>query len=220
MAGRLATSQMIGVPLNRRRLLIQSLVLSLSAGSLSRLPATAHDATPAAGNRYISDQFGYQITWPETWTLVRSDSEPGGYDMVLLTQGDATAYIVLSRPGDTPLSEIAGFMIDGPDTGDLAFVPGTTANDADGNPIEGETVDRVWIAQLGNLADEDVDGFTEFRYGEVRRLEDDLGVGLSLAMPATDFDGDIASYSTLLDGVTKLGALATPSSATPGAESV
>jgi hypothetical protein len=206
---------MNGVPLNRRHLLMQSLALSLSAGTLDRFSAIAHDATPVAENRYVSQQFGYQISWPEKWTLVTSDSETGGYDMVQLAQGNATAYIVLSRPGDTPLSEIAVFMIDGPDTDEPAFVPGTTANDANGDPIEGETADRVWIAQLGNLAGEDVDGFTEFRYGEVRRLEDELGVGLSLAMPARDFDKDIAPYSALLDGVTKLGNPASPAAGTP-----
>ena len=67
------------------------------------------------------------------------------------------------------------------------------------------TADRAWAAYAGNLAGENVDGFTDFRYGEVRRLEGDLGVALSLAMPAGDFDGDIAPYSALLDGVTKIG---------------
>jgi len=201
--------------MNRRQLLTQSAAIALSAGVLGRSHASAYDATPTAEHGYVSDQFGYQITWPDDWTLVTSDSEPDGYEMVMLNQDTATAYIILSRPGDTPLSEIAGFMIDGPDTGDPAFVPGMTANDADGNPIERETSDRVWIAQLGNLVGEDVDGFTEFRYGEVRRLEDDLGVGLSLAMPATSFDGDIAPYSALLDGVTRLDAPASPAAGTP-----
>jgi len=206
--------------MNRRQMLMQSLALALSAGVPSRHPAGARDATPAAENRYASEQFGYQITWPESWNLVRSDAEAGGFDMVMLARAETTAYIILSRPGDTPLSEIAGFMIAGPDTGEPAFVPATIAHDANGNPIEGETAGRVWIAQLGNLVGEDVDGFTEFRYGEVRRLETDLGVGLSLSMPATDFDGDIAPYSALLDGVTKLGDLATPTPATPDAEPV
>jgi hypothetical protein len=200
--------------MNRRQLLTQSLALALSAGVLGRYSVGAHDATPAAENSYVSEQFGYQITWPDDWTLVTSGSEPDGYDMVMLNQGTATAYIVISRPGDTPLSEIAGFMIDGPDTDGPAFVPGTTAHDANGDPIEGETDDRVWIAQLGNLTGEDVDGFTEFRYGEVRRLEDDLGVGLSLSMPATDFDKEIAPYSSLLDGVTRIDASASPAAGT------
>lgn len=200
--------------MNRRQLLTQSLALALSAGVLRKQHAGANEATPAAEPRYVSEQFGYQITWPEEWTLVTSDAEAGGFDMVTLTKDDATAYIIISRPGDTPLSDIAGFMIDGPDT-DPAFVPGMIANDGDGNPIEGETAERAWIAQLGNLAGEDVDGFTEFRYGEVRRLEVDLGVGLSLSMPATSFDKDIAPYSALLDGVTKLGAPASPAAGTP-----
>ncbi len=191
--------------MNRRQLLVQSAALVLSAGVLTRHPVGAHDATPLVGNPYVSEQFGYQIAWPEKWTLVDSGAEEGGYDVVMLARDDATAIIVISRPGDTPLSEIAGFMIDGPDT-NTTFVPGMTANDANGDPIEGETIDRVWLAQLGNLAGEDVDGFTEFRYGEVRRLETDLGVGLSLSMPATSFDGDIAPYSALLDGVTRIGA--------------
>lgn len=196
--------------MNRRHLLTQSLALALSAGVLSRQPASAHDATPAVEPRYASEQFGYQIIWPEEWAYVTSGSESGGYDMVMLANGDATAFIVLSRPGDTPLSDIAGFMIEGPDTNAPAFVPGMTAKDADGDPIEGEMTDRAWLAQNGNLAGEDVDGFTQFRYGEVRRLESDLGAGLSLSMPATSFDGDIAPYSALLDGVTKVGEAASP----------
>lgn len=180
---------------------------------LSTASVFAHDATPVAENRYVSEQFGYQITWPNDWNFVESDSATAdsgsnGYDMVRLARAEQTAYIVLSRPGDTTLAEIVQFMIDGPDP-DVTFVPGMTVNDQDGKAIEGDTGDRAWLAQLGNLAGEIVDGFTEFRYGEVRRLEPNLGVGLSLAMPAVDFDGDIAPYSALLDGVVKVEA-ATP----------
>src|SRR4051812_4911683 len=143
MAGRLATGLTNGVPLNRRRLLFQTLAFSLSAASLSRHAVRAHDATPTAETQYVSEQFGYQIVWSGEWTLVASNSKPGDYDMVQLEQGDTIAYIVIPRRGDTPLSEIAGFMIDAPDTDALAFVPGMTANDANGNPIESETADRA-----------------------------------------------------------------------------
>ncbi|HET9660000.1 MAG TPA: hypothetical protein VFP05_06685 [Thermomicrobiales bacterium] len=180
-------------------------------------PLIGSAQTPTS-TTYVSEQFGYQITWPDTWSLETTGSEAGAFDMVMLKNGDATATIVITRPGDTPLSDIVGFMIDGPDSGAPAFVPGMTANDGDGNPIEGETAERAWLAQNGNLAGEDVDGFTQFRYGEVRRLEGDLGVGLSLAMPATSFDGDIAPYSALLDGVTKMGTIASPVASRAGSQ--
>jgi len=181
-------------------MLLATFVVSL-AGAIAQTPV---------GNVYASEQFGYQVTWPNDWTYLVSESEPGGYDMVTLVKGDAMAFIIFSRPGDTPLNEIAEFMIDGPPSAET-FVPGMTELDADGNEIEGETVDRAWVAYAGNLAGEDVDGFTQFRYGEVRRLDGDLAVALSLAMPAGDFDGDIAPYSALLDGVAKV-------SGTPTAE--
>ncbi|TXG86553.1 MAG: hypothetical protein E6R14_02770 [Thermomicrobiales bacterium] len=181
--------------------LIVVLTALLATLATSLVAVTAQ--TPAS-NTYVSEQFGYQVTWPSDWTYLVSESEPGGFDMVALVNGDATAYIIFSRPGDTPLSEIAEFMIDGPPSAET-FVPGMTELDTEGNEIEGETADRAWVAYAGNLAGEDVDGFTQFRYGEVRRLEGDLGVGLSLAMPAGDFDGDIAPYSALLDGVANVG---------------
>lgn len=173
--------------------------------ALLALPVSGAIAQTPATNTYISEQFGYQVSWPDDWTLVTTESEPGRYDLVTLIQDDATAFIIFSRPGDTPLSEIAEFMIDGPPTGET-FVPGMTELDTEGKEIQGETTDRAWVAYAGNLAGEDVDGFTEFRYGEVRRLEGDLGVGLSIAMPAGEFAGDIAPYSALLNGVTKIGA--------------
>ena len=186
-----------------RRTLTLALLASPALAFPGRL-AAAQDATPGAGaDRYVSEQFGYQITWPDTWTLVTTDSEEGGFDLVQLTRDDATAYIVISRPGDTPLSQIAEIMAGGPD--EETFVPGMIATDEEGNEIIGETPDRAWGAWNGNLAGEIVDGFTQFRYGEVRRLEEDLAVGLSIAMPATSFDRDIAPYSALLEGVTKLG---------------
>jgi hypothetical protein len=197
------------MPLNRLSRRTLNLALLASPALLVRGgPIGAQEASPAASpaadaNRYVSEQFGYEIVWPAPWTLVTSDSEEGGYDMVQLAQGEITAYIVLSRPGDTPLSEIAEFMIAGPDTGET-FVPGMTETDTLGAPIEGATEDRAWVAYAGNLAGEHVDGFTQFRYGEVRRLEEDLGVGLSIAMPAGSFDGDVAPFSALLDGVTKI----------------
>ena len=167
------------------------------------IPVSGAVAQTPTSSTYVSEQFGYQVTWPGDWTYLVSESELGGYDMVTLVKGDAMAFIIFSRPGDTPLSEIAEFMIDGPPSAET-FVPGMTELDADGNEIEGETVDRAWVAYAGNLAGEDVDGFTQFRYGEVRRLDGDLAVALSLAMPAGDFDGDIAPYSALLDGVAKV----------------
>lgn len=194
------------MPLNRFSRRALALGLVASPALLARAaPAGAQQASPAAdNNRFVSEQFGYQITWPDAWSYVTSASEPGGYDMVTLISVDATAFIILSRPGDTPLSEIVEFMIDGPPL-EETFVPGMIEQDSEGNEIQGESSDRAWVAYAGNLAGEDVDGFTEFRYGEVRRLEADLGVGLSLAMPAGDFEGDIAPFSALLDGVTKLG---------------
>lgn len=170
---------------------------------LLALPFAGAGAQTPTSTSYVSEQFGYQIVWPAEWTLVATDSEEGGFDMVQLTRDDATAYLVISRPGDTPLSEIVEFMAAGPDD-EETFVPGMIATDEEGNEIIGETADRAWGAWNGNLAGEIVDGFTQFRYGEVRRLEEDLGVGLSLAMPATSFDKDIAPYAALLDGVTKL----------------
>jgi hypothetical protein len=198
------------MPLNRLARRTLTLGLLASPALLVRgAPTGAQEASPAASpaadaGRFVSEQFGYEFVWSASWTLVTSGSEEGGYDMVQLEQGEATASIVLSRPGDTPLSEIAEFMIAGPETGET-FVPGMTETDTEGVPIEGATENRAWVAYAGNLAGENVDGFTEFRYGEVRRLEADLGVGLSLAMPAGNFDGDIAPFSALLDGVTKLG---------------
>jgi hypothetical protein len=169
------------------------------------MPAFAQDATPATGsNRIVGELFGYVITWPDSWTFVASGSEGNGedgYDMVQLAKDDATAYIVVSRPGDTPLSEIVELLADGPER--ETFVPGMIATDTEGKEIIGETPDRAWAAWNGNLAGEIVDGFTQFRYGEIRLLEQNLGVGLSVAMPATSFDKDIAPYSALLDGVTK-----------------
>lgn len=176
---------------------------------LLALPATSVGAQTPTSDTYVSQQFGYQVTWPSEWTYVTSESEPDGYDMVTLINGDMTAFIIFSRPGDTPMSEIAEFMIDGPPDAET-FVPGMVEQDTDGKEIQGETANRAWVAYAGNLAGEDVDGFTEFRYGEVRRLEGDLGVALSLAMPAGDFDGDIAPYSALLDGVKKIDGAATP----------
>jgi hypothetical protein len=179
--------------------LLASPALLLRAASIG-----AQESSPvAAENLFVSEQFGYQITWPGAWTLVTTDSEEGGFDMVHLVNGDATAYIVISRPGDTPLSEIVEFLAAGPD--EETFVPGMIATDQEGNEILGETADTAWGAWNGNLAGEIVDGFTQFRYGEIRRLEENLGVGLSIAMPATSFDKDIAPYSALLDGVTRIG---------------
>ncbi|MCO5222111.1 MAG: hypothetical protein M9947_11110 [Thermomicrobiales bacterium] len=180
-----------------------ALLVMVGAIGMGQSRAHAQDATPSTGiDRYVSEQFGYQISWPDDWTYVTSQSEPGGYDLVVLIQGDMTANIVMSRPGDTPLSEIVGFLAAGPD--DARFVPGVVATDAEGNEIHGETADRAWGAFLGNYMDEVVDGFMEFRYAEIRRLDGDLGVGLSLEMPATDFDHDVSAFSLLLDGVTKV----------------
>jgi hypothetical protein len=199
--------------MNRRSFLTLAPAAALTIHRFAVAPAGAQEATPAPTERYVSEQFGYQVAWPSDWTFVESDfvtSDSGsdGYDMVHLARENQTAYIVLSRPGDTTLAEIVQFMIDGPDR-EVTFVPGMTANDQDGNPIEGESSDRAWLAQLGNLAGEIVDGFTQFRYGEVRLLEPNFGAALSLAMPAVDFDGDIAPYSALLDSVTKV-VVATP----------
>ena len=188
-------------------LALLALLAMSSAGTSAQTPT---------GNTYVSEQFGYTIAWPEPWTMTTTGSEAGGYDMVMLEHGDATATIIISRPGDTPLSEIVEFMIDGPDS-DETFVPGMVETDITGKPIQGETDDRAWAAYAGNLAGEDVDGFTQFRYGEVRRLESDLGVGLSLAMPAGSFDGSVDAFSALLDGV--LSATAAPGTAVATPES-
>ncbi len=190
------------VRMSRRTLtlaLLASPALLLRAASIG-----AQESSPvAAVNLFVSEQFGYQVSWPKGWTLVTTDSEEGGFDMVQLVNGDATAYIVISRPGDTPMSEIVELLAAGPD--EETFVPGMVATDQEGNEFLGETADTAWGAWNGNLAGEIVDGFTQFRYGEIRRLEEDLGVGLSIAMPATSFDKDIAPYSALLDGVTRIG---------------
>lgn len=79
------------------------------------------------------------------------------------------------------------------------------ATDQRDDEILGDTPDRAWGAWEGNYVDEDIDGFMEFRYAEIRRLERDLAVGLSYAMPAGGFDGDVAPFSALLDGVAKVG---------------
>lgn len=193
------------MPLDRlsRRTVTLALLVA-PAAILRAAPIAAEDATPVAEGRYISEQFGYEITWPVSWTLVQTDSEPDGYDMVELALDDATAFIIISRPGDTPLGEIAEFMIGGPPS-EETFVPGMVETDVDGAEIQGATAERAWVAYAGNLAGEDVDGFTEFRYGEVRQLERDLAVGLSYAMPAGGFDGNVAPFSALLDGVAKFG---------------
>jgi len=182
---------------------------------LALSPVGTSAQTPTS-DTYVSEHFGYTVTWPASWTMTATASEADGYDMVTLENGDATATIIFSRPGDTPLSEIAEFMIDGPDS-DETFVPGMVETDNTGKPIQGETDDRAWVAYAGNLAGEDVDGFTQFRYGEVRRLESDLGVGLSLAMPAGNFDGSVDAYSALLDGVTRTVAAPGTAVATPQA---
>ena len=127
--------------------------------------------------------------------------------------GDATANIIFSRPGDTPLSQIVELLVAGPD--DTLFVPGMVATDRDGNEIIGETSDRAWGAWEGNYAGEEIDGFMEFRYGEIRRLDGDLAVGLSLELPAGDFDGSVDAYSALLDGVTRTTATPGTAVATP-----
>ena len=49
-----------------------------SAGTSAQTPTST---------TFTSEQFGYQITWTEPWTLASTDSEAGGYDLVVLAWG-------------------------------------------------------------------------------------------------------------------------------------
>ena len=171
------------MPLNRlsRRTMTRTLLAS-PALFLRGVPAAAEESTPESGGRYGSEQFGYEITWTAPWTMTTTVMQAGDYDMVTLVNDEATVQITISRPGDTPLSDIVESLAAGPD--ERTFVPGMVATDQDGNEILGETRDHAWGAWEGNYVDEEIDGFMEFRYAEVRRLEADLVVGLSYGSPA------------------------------------
>lgn len=172
------------------------LIILASLGSTQAMAGAQSDAD----NTYISEQFGYRIDWQSPWHFIGSEAA-AEFDHLILSDGVATAHVIFSRPGDTPLSEIAGFMIEGPDN--RTFVPGTLATDDAGKPIQGDTPDRAWEAWLGNLSGDAVDGFIEFRYGEVRRLDDEIAVGLSIESSAVEFDGSVDRYSALLDDISQ-----------------
>lgn len=179
------------MPLDRLSLHSLTLaLLALPALLICGVPVGAQEATPAAGTgRYVSEELGYAVNWSSDWTQLKAEPDSDGFGMVTLIQDDTMALIVFSRPGDTPLGEIAEILATGPSP--PFFVPTAIVT-------AGTTQDRAWEGLYAG------DGLTEFHYGEVRRLEANLTVGLSLTMPAGDFDGGIAPYSSLLDGVTKI----------------
>ncbi|MEZ4507524.1 MAG: hypothetical protein R2848_17140 [Thermomicrobiales bacterium] len=42
------------------------------------IPVSGAVAQTPTSSTYMSEQFGYQVTWPGDWTYLVSESEPGG----------------------------------------------------------------------------------------------------------------------------------------------
>jgi hypothetical protein len=176
-----------------RNVLLVLILLASLATTVARAGAQS-----APDTAYVSEQFGYRIDWQAPWFSIGSETG-AEFDHLILSDGIATAHVIFSRPGDTPLSEIAGFLLEGPDN--RSFTPGQLATDSTGKPIRGETADRAWVAWFGHLSSNLGADPTEFRYAEVRRLDDEIAVGLSVESSAASFDGSVERFSALLDGI-------------------
>lgn len=182
------------------RLLFASAVVLFLAPLLTA-PATAQSFPGVSDARYVSSQFGYALSWDDTWRLDRSISRPG-FDALVLSNG--TSDVVLTAT--TGFAGATGFIAT-PEQCVQQFLaalvrrPGTLPvplEDDAGTPRQGSEPDLFWT-EVGFAA---ADGALMNAYVSCR------GLGLSNGAmqtfihlaPALDYDAEVLTVDALLEG--------------------
>ncbi|MDQ2682319.1 MAG: hypothetical protein M3Y37_02215, partial [Chloroflexota bacterium] len=72
---------------SRRRVLLAMLIafVLLALTGISRV-----FAVQVSGNEYTSPQFGYTVSWDDTWFVMSEESQAGYWDLLMITNGITT----------------------------------------------------------------------------------------------------------------------------------
>jgi endonuclease YncB( thermonuclease family) len=185
-------------PLQGVTAVVVAFVLMVQAGFAPTL-------AQVSGNTYTSPQFGYSVTWDDTWFLVSEESSL--YDNLMLTNGLTYCQIIGGPdPAMTPEAGLAGFLAGIRTTPGISdFAP---LLDTEGNAVRGGDATRAFAAFTYTFTMEDGSAVPLANYIEVRLLVPGQSVvGFVAETLAANFESERPQFEQLFSTVLLPGAV-------------
>jgi endonuclease YncB( thermonuclease family) len=181
------------------RLLLVFVVLTMSWAytGIFRMEVLAQNVS---GNTYTSPQFGFSVTWDDTWFV--SEEESDKQDYLLLTNGLAYAEFIGDKaiPGISAQLVATGFATSNQQ--DSHVTNFAQMKDAAGNPIKGGDKDHYWIAVSYTYTYDDGTVIDLANYVDVRTvLEGESILIFNGATTALTYDATIPLFEALLASI-------------------
>lgn len=189
-------------------MLIVTLALTLSALLSPALARRAH--ADVVGNTYTSQEFGYSVTWDESWVVLEASSDP--YDVLTLSNGIGFAIMGGETAGGNAqfavLTTVVTFKMSS-SVSDVEELPAS-----DGIPGKGGDSTRAFNTVAFKRTYDDGSTQDLIAYIEARTIDPASSVFIFTGMAPSDyFPIAMPGFQALLDSVVIPGA----STAAPGA---
>ena len=182
---------------SRRRVLLAMLIafVLLALTGISRV-----FAAQVSGNEYTSPQFGYTVSWDDSWFVMSEETQPGYWDLLMITNG-ITTLAMYGESNVYPTFEsglatfIAGFNSD-PAVSEFAPM-----RDDAGDVIRESSETGALAAFTYTYTHPDGTAFSAVAYMEVRGLDSGRVLfGYSANMPLSMFETQRALPGVTLPG--------------------
>jgi hypothetical protein len=173
---------------------------SFTVWSLDETISLTTAQSGVGGNTYISPNFGYSLTWNDTWTVLGEVSEPG-FDQITLTNGSAYAdlYSVDLDVEATACNEdLLAYYASDPHYSNAAYLL-----DNAGNPliVPGTDYATAWISHT--YTDDQGVATEYYDFAVCARLPDGSSmVQLELQASPADIEANLAAMEELAMGLT------------------